>query len=134
MEDKDISHDLDTFVDEFVKRFFADDLAFKVDEACSVTLLKNGRKHLENAIKNYISKGDYSMFSRHYNDDASTNYRKVIMGLGKHNFIFGMERSLASKGVDIRYVPYSSLVDVYVNELDKSIYTKFEDTPKVSKM
>ena len=134
LEDKDISHDLDTFVDEFVKRFFADDLAFKVDEACSVTLLKNGRKHLENAIKNYINKEDYSMFSRHYNDDTSINYRKVIMGLGKHNFIFGMERSLASKGVDIRYVPYSSLVDVYVNELDKSIYTKFEDTPKVSKM
>ena len=67
-------------------------------------------------------------------DDASINYRKIVIGLGKHNFIFGMERSLASKGVDIRYVPYSSLIDVYVNELDKSIYTKFEETPKVSRM
>lgn len=131
---KDLPQNTDALVDEFVKLFFADDLAFRVDEACTVTLLKSDRKQLENALKTMVEKETFDWFSRFYNDDQSVNYRAQLMRLGKHNVVFGMERSLAYKGIDIRNVPYSNLISTYVNELDKAVYAKFDDTPKVSKM
>ncbi len=126
--------DYDDLIDEFCKRFFADDLAFRVDEICEVTLMKYDAKQLESAINYFVAKDDYGKFSRFYGEDQSMNCRREIIRMGKQNFIFGMERSLAAKGVDIRNIPYSELVPTYVGELDKSIYARYGDTPKVSKM
>ena len=131
---KNLQENVDALVDEFVKLFFADDLAFRVDEACTVTLLKSDRKHLESALNMMVENEAFDRFSRYLNDDQSVNYRAQLMRLGKHNVVFGMERSLAYKGVDIRNVPYSNLISTYVNELDKAVYAKFDETPKVSKM
>ena len=100
-----------------------DQMVFRLDEMCEVTLENRGMDFLKRAIEGYCSSGNPRNFSRFKRGDTSgRNYRENCRYIPQHSMITAVRKSLKSKGIDASYIPNDRLAQMYVQALQESRY------------
>ena len=100
-----------------------DQMVFRLDEMCEVTLENRGIDFLKRAIEGYCSSGNPRNFSRFKQGDTTgRNYRENCRYIPQHSMITAVRKSLKSKGIDASYIPNDRLAQMYVQALQESRY------------
>ena len=109
-----------------------DEMAFRFDEACQVTLEKYGPAQVATAIFQYVLHGEIAYFSRYISPKKTdVNYRERIDQMTPDMVMASAEASLHNRGVDTTGMSPNDIVTTYANTLARERYASVARTPKL---
>lgn len=121
-------------INKFCFKLFENDLVFKLNDACNVTLNNYNIEQLISAIAKLLYENNPGMFSRFSkNKNDKTNYREIISQYDKNNILMSIVKHLSLKGISYDLENTDELIRTYALDIMNSQYTYMDNITKANK-